>query len=146
MTRQEPPTHRESIGKTIALRAGPGADAGAIALATLVLWQRIATQLEPVIGARGVDALFGRALHLAGKAHPCLAPDGLRGSSAAALEQVQQQLSAQGDELAREASLSLLAGFSDLLASLVGDSLTERLLRPAWEPTPKNENHEEHAP
>ena len=134
---------RESIGSAIAVLAGPGAGAKATAQATLALWRRMAAQLEPVIGARGVDALFGRASHLAGKRYGWLAVDGARGGSATALDRLHQRLAAQNDVAAREAAQFLLSAFADLLATLVGDSLTARLLAPVWEPSRSNKQQEQ---
>ena len=128
-------SHRycESIRTSMARRAGPYADGRATAFAALAVWRRMAAQLEPVIGARGVDALFGRALHLTGRQHPWLATAGVRGGSAAALDHVQQQLSAQQAAQATEAAQALLTGFTELLATMVGDALVTRLLGPAWD-------------
>ena len=44
--------------------AGEAPDASAIAEATLNTWRQVAARLAPVIGARGVDALFSRSLHV----------------------------------------------------------------------------------
>jgi len=51
---------REALHRSV----GTGSGAAALPAAFLGLWQQTARQLEPVIGARGVDVLFGRALHL----------------------------------------------------------------------------------
>jgi hypothetical protein len=137
--------HGEAIRRSIARRAGPHADARATALATRAIWRRVEAQLEPVIGARGVDALLGRALHLTGKAHPWLAAAGVRGSSDASLDHVQHRLAAQRVELAGAAAQALLTAFADLLTTLVGDSLASRLLDPAWD-APQPDSRQEHAP
>jgi hypothetical protein len=136
MSTLDPHARRESIATSIARRAGPGADASATARATLAVWDGMATQLEPVIGARGVDALFGRALHLAGKQFPWLAAEAVRGGSASALDHVQQRLADQGHAQASAAAQALLGGFTELLVTLVGDSLATQLLGPAWEAAP----------
>lgn len=136
--------HCESIRSSMARRAGPHADGHATALAALAVWRRMAAQLEPVIGARGVDALFGRALHLAGRQHPWLAAAGVRGGSANALDHVQQQLAAQQTAQATEAAQALLTGFTELLATMVGDALVTRLLGPAWD-VPAQPTAQEHA-
>jgi len=130
----ETPTRRDSIHGSIARRAGPHADARAVAQASLQLWLHMAAQLEPVIGARGVDALFGRALHLTGKAYPWLTGPGPGGGSALSLDLVRQRLEEQAAGHATGAACALLTAFTELLATLIGDSLTNRLLAPAWEP------------
>ncbi len=133
MSTMDPRPYRESIRTSMARRAGPHADGHATALAALAIWRRMAAQLEPVIGARGVDALFRRALHLTGRQHPWLATAGVRGSSATSLDHVQLQLAAQQAAQATEAAQALLTGFTELLATMVGDALVNRLLAPAWD-------------
>lgn len=133
MSTMDPRPYRESIRTSMARRAGPQADGQATALAALAIWRRMAAQLQPVIGARGVDALFGRALHLTCRQHPWLATAGVRGSSDTSLDHVQQQLAAQQTAQAAEAAQTLLAGFTELLAAMVGDALVARLLGPAWD-------------
>ena len=144
MTTTDPRPYCESIRTCMARRAGPHADGRATALAALAVWRGMAAQLEPVIGARGVDALFGRALHLTGRQHPWLATAGVRGSSATALNHVEQQLAAQQAAQATEAAQALLTGFTELLATMVGDALVNRLLAPAWD-APAQATEQEHA-
>ena len=145
MSPMNPRPFCESIRASVARRAGPYADGRATAFAALAVWRRMAAQQEPVIGARGVDALFGRALHLTGRQHPWLATEGVRGSSAAALDHVQQQLATQQAAQATEAAQALLNGFTELLATMVGDALVTRLLGPAWD-APDQATAPEHTP
>ena len=77
--------HREAIRGTLAQRAGEAPDASAVAEATLSTWRQVAVRLAPVIGARGVDVLFSRSLHLTSKAFPWLAMVGDHGDGAALL-------------------------------------------------------------
>jgi hypothetical protein len=44
--------------------AGGFLDVNVIAEATLGTWHKVVTQLAPVIGVRGIDALFNRSLNL----------------------------------------------------------------------------------
>jgi hypothetical protein len=106
---------REAIRQTLVLGAGAGPEAGAVAAAVLGVWHRIGECLVPMIGARGVEALFGRALQLTASAFPWLAAAGEDKTS-----------------LAGVASVALLATFTELLATLIGASLTDRLLDPVW--------------
>ena len=88
--------------------------------------------LHPIIGHSGVGMLYKRSLHLVSPAHPCLAgmPEGEQatidfGSLRSAL---MGQTSANG----AAAGGALLQTVYELLTSLIGPSLTERLLRPVW--------------
>jgi hypothetical protein len=129
----------------LAQSAGESPDASAIAEATLSTWRQVADRLAPVIGARGVDALLSRSLHVTSKAFPWLAMAGNDGSSAALLAGLKVRLASQEMAAAAEASHALLVNFTELLATLIGASLTERLLAPVWLP-PSPESEQESAP
>ena len=116
-----------------ARQSAAGADASRIVQMAVSIWKDAGTALSPIIGQIGVDALFKRSIHLTRGAYPCLAtvledkaqPDGL-----AAL---QDALAQQTTATAVAANVALLQNFQDLLISLIGLSLTERLLRPVWD-------------
>lgn len=105
-----------------------------IADAAVAVWTVIDGALSPVIGARGNAALYKRSLHLARAQYPWLAAayegavqPGDYGALRAALA---QQTATQASQAHEE----LLRIFHDLLADLIGRSLTERLLQAAWPP------------
>lgn len=126
-----------AIQSTLARCAGESPDARAAAEATLGTWRRMAAQLVPVIGERGVEVLLTRALHLTSAAFPWLASAGERGEMAATLASIRAALERQDDAVAAEASCALLVTFTEVLTTLIGEPLTERLLGPVWEaPSP----------
>ena len=124
----------KAIGMLLAQRAGKTPDAKAIAAAAADTWPRVTARLVPVIGARGVDVLFRRALHLTSSSFPWLRLVGEDGGHITVLESLTTRLAEQEASSAAEASCALLVAFSDLLATLIGESLTERLLGPVWAP------------
>ena len=128
MSTAEPDLRRDAIRATLTQRAGGDPDASAIAEATLNTWHQVAARLAPVIGARGVDVLFSRSLHLTSSAFPWLAITGDHGDSAALLASLKARLAGRETDAATEASHALLVTFTELLATLIGESLTERLL------------------
>jgi hypothetical protein len=132
MSAAEPDLRRDAIRATLTQRAGGNPDAGSIAQATLDTWQQVAERLVPVIGPRGVDALLGRALHLTSKSFPWLAMTGSAAESALLLAGLKTRLAGGETTAAAQAGLALLATFVELLATLIGASLTERLLTPVW--------------
>lgn len=136
---------REAIRGALARSAGAVPDASAVAEATLGTWRQVAARLAPVIGARGVDALFGRSLHVTSKAFPALAKVQNGGDGAARLAALKACLAGQEPAAAAEAGQALLVNFTELLASLIGAPLTERLLAPIWLP-PSPESERETAP
>src|SRR5450755_2960801 len=65
---------RDAIRTALAPRVGlPNADATVEASAAT--WRLVAAQLAPVIGARGLEVLFRRALHKTTAAFPWIAAD-----------------------------------------------------------------------
>lgn len=111
---------------------------------TVDVWRQISVQLAPVIGERGVEVLLGRALHVTSAAFPWSASARGHGSGAGSLGAFVARLEARDANATAEASQALLATFTELLASLIGASLSERLLAPVWtssspSPTPRAE-------
>lgn len=120
------------IAAFLAHRAGATGTASQIAEATAAAWQEIDAALTPIIGSRGVAALFKRSLHLNRQVHPCLA--GMLESVQTTLDvaPLKAVLAQQSSAEAAAAGGDVLQTFYELLTNLVGPSLTERLLRSVW--------------
>lgn len=123
-----------AIRRTLAHRAGDAPDSRAIAEAALDTWRGIADRLEPLIGRLGVDALFNRALHITCKTFPWLAVADTDGNAATQLAGLKAHLACGEPAAAAEAGSVLLITFTGLLADLIGESLTWRLLEAVWSP------------
>lgn len=108
-------------------------DAGA-ARAVVAVWRDVDLALRPVVGPRGVVALFNRSAHLAAAAHPWLGLAGQDPASPLDLGALQALLLAHGANQALPAGNRLLDELHGLLEHLIGRVLTERLLRTAWGP------------
>jgi hypothetical protein len=118
---------------TLAHLAADGADAVRIAETAANTWRQVESALAPIIGRRGVSALYKRSLYLARVHHPCLTA---LYASTGQLEEViglQAALSQQTAADAQAAHDALLRTFHDLLSNLIGPSLTQRLLGPIWD-------------
>lgn len=99
-------------------------------------WERLVAQLSPLIGEVGLCALFARARHLSSpERHPYAANAELR-SSKILLETLAAQLQTMEPAQARAYNAALLATFTRLLAGLIGEALTARLLNTAWAERP----------
>lgn len=125
---------RQSIRIAIKRRAGKASDANALADATFRTWQEMETQLAPVIGTRGVDVLFARALHMTSATFPWLDTPRDRKDNEDRPGSVKRRLADREPGVAEEASVALLATFVELLTKLIGENLTERLMKTAWAP------------
>ena len=118
------------ITAPLAYRVHAHADAAQIARAVVGLWDEIDDALTPIVGAGGVVALYQRSLHLTATAHPWLAIKANGGDPA----NLQSLLAQQSPADAAAGGSAFLLTFHGLLSSLVGPSLTERLLRSVWAP------------
>jgi hypothetical protein len=107
-----------------------------VAAAVAATWAEIDDLLNPIIGRRGVAALYNRSLHLSEREHTWLG-EGHAGSLAALnTEALQRALSLRPPMAAAQAAAAQLQSFHDLLSSLVGPSLTKHLLGSVWASAP----------
>jgi hypothetical protein len=111
-----------------------GADPQDIADAAVAVWTAIDGALSPVIGARGNAALYKRSLHLARAQHPWLAAAYVGAVQPGDYSALRAALAQQTATNALQGHEALLTTFHDLLADLIGRSLTRRLLQAAWSP------------
>ena len=134
MTTNHSTAHREAIRRTLAHHARGAGNPGTIAHATLTTWRPVAARLAPIIGTGGVDVLFKRSLHLTSVAYPWFAVAAEGWDDAALLASLEACLVDREDKNAVEAAQALLVTFYELLESMLGESLTRRLLGPVWTP------------
>lgn len=114
--------------------AGESVDAVRIAEIAVSIWEGVGVALAPIIGQPGVAALFKRSVFLTRDTHPCLsAVNESTLSSKNELAMLQMLLAQQASAEAVAVNVALLQNFHELLVSLIGASLTERLLRPVWD-------------
>lgn len=127
-------TPRPALTEPLSERVPQGASALQIATALGPLLLDLDAALSPIIGPRGVTALWQRSLHLTSAVHPWLAAGQPGGLTALDPSLLATAIVQRGDGDAAAAVNALLLAFHELLASLIGLSLTERLLRTVWAP------------
>ena len=146
MTPLENAALRQLALKVLAQHAGPAAGSRALGAAARRAYDDLARVSAPLIGQVGVDALTGRALHLAQREYPWLV--GTREGTPARTErtpgtppperaegpftQVVVCLKRQDPAVATEAAGVVFATLTRLLVTFIGEPLTTRLLRKAW--------------
>ena len=132
------------IVASLAQSVGPNADTARIAQAIVSTLQDMTAALTPIIGQQGVVALYRRSLHLCASNHPRLAGTYDSVQTALDLIALNSVLVEQREVDALFFGEVLLTTFYELLITLIGPSLTARLLRGVWEPslsdTPSQEN------
>lgn len=116
----------------LAANAAHAAQAASIAVTT---WSAMDAALSPIIGQRGFAALYKRSLQLTRVEFPCLATVQEGVLNLAEFSALHAVLAQQPSASAAAASAALLENFYDILTSLIGRPLTDRLLRPICETT-----------
>jgi len=86
----------------------------------------------PLIGHIGVEALTGRALHLAQREYPWLAPTYEAQPAHGLFPKVVRCLEQQEPGVATDAAGVVFARMIELLVTFVGEPLTASLLQKAW--------------
>ena len=116
----------------IANLAARGADPVQIALLSVAIWRAIHADLAPIVGQRGVSALYERSLHTTAVNFPWLnaARDATRDTTPGfgEFEALREALSHQPGTVSAAANDALFTSFFELLSSLIGESLAGRLL------------------
>lgn len=125
-------TGAQRIEAALTRQVEAGADSEVIADAACEFWRRIDATLSPIIGRHGMAALFRRSLHLTLVAHPSLATAAAATSAPGDFTALRAVLAGHAGADAVPLNAALLATFCDLLSSLIGATLTERLLNPVW--------------
>jgi hypothetical protein len=86
----------------------------------------------PLIGQLGVDALTGRAIHLAQREYPWLADARDAEPAPEPFAHVIVCLARQDPAIATEGAAAVFATYAGLLITFIGEPLTTGLLRKAW--------------
>jgi hypothetical protein len=118
----------EGLSHPFEVNSDPVATAGEL----VRIVQEIAAVLTPFLGARGVAALYQRALHVARAHHAWLAGAVEIAQPTLDLIALKAAFARQDRAEAAAAATTVLHCFHDLLASLIGSALCERLLDPVW--------------
>lgn len=111
--------------------------------AAIVLWEKLATEVISIVGAGGFDSLYARSVFLAQSRFPWLAAGAAPAQAGHRFASLKTSLAAQTPAHASEANRLLLVTFTDIVASLIGETLTTGILRSAWGNATADENGKE---
>lgn len=100
--------------------------------AELELWEQMATQIISLVGEGGFNSLYARSLFLTRATFPWLATGSPSPQTENRFAELKLSLDSQTSAQASAANRLLLITFTDILASLIGEQLTTRILRAAW--------------
>jgi len=96
------------------------------------LWEQMAIQIISIVGEDGFDSLYARSLFLSRSTFPWLTASPLPPKTDHRFAELKGSLEGQTPAQASEANSLLLITFTDILASLIGEPLTTRILQLAW--------------
>jgi len=96
------------------------------------LWQLLSSQLISLIGEGGFNSLYDRSLHLTRAAFPWLTAGEPSRPAECRLSDLKVSLAGPSAAETSKASHMLILTFTNILASLIGESLTIDILCSAW--------------
>lgn len=99
----------------------------------LNLWKLMAAELILIIGDGGFDSLYARSVFLSQSTYPWLASGSGPVQTDQRFADLEKSLKEKPATLAREANCLLLITFTNILASMIGERLTTRILNSAWD-------------
>ena len=105
---------------------------GEAADAAINLWEQMATQIISIVGEGGFDSLYARSVFLTQSTFPWLVVGALSPQAGHRFAELKMCLQGQTPEQAGEANSLLLITFTNIMASLIGEQLTARILRSSW--------------
>lgn len=123
---------RDNVAAFLEGAVSAGATSEELAALVATTFRAIDQALVPIVGPRGMAALYKRSLHLSRPMHPWLPATAQGPESEMDVAALTTALAERTSEDAAAAGTRLLKSFRALLATLIGESLTERLLRPVW--------------
>lgn len=97
----------------------------------VILWERLATELTLIIGDRGFASLYARSLNKASAEFAWLEPHPSK-ASADAFKLLASNIATRAPEEAQAANSAVLNIFIDTLIILIGDLVTNSIIRAAW--------------
>lgn len=115
-------------------RVGDSPDASQTALTVEAIWREINASLSPVLGERGVAAIYKRSLYVTTN-YPWLMRLHRDVDGVIDVNALSSAFREQPGPDASSAARALLQSFYLLLTTLIGASLTERLFRSVWAST-----------
>ena len=98
----------------------------------LGLWEKLALELVVIIGEGGFSSLYARSVFLSKARFPWLIDTTSPEKTKQPLVELRTKLAGRTFEEISAANILLLRTFSDILVTLIGEELTNIILRSAW--------------
>jgi hypothetical protein len=107
-------------------------DAKVLALAAITRWEQLTSRLTPLLGPDSVYLIYRRSLDLNKAIFPWLPMDSSNSSFKVRFNELRLCLEEQPVDDSLRANFALLFTFVEVLAALIGESLTTVFLRSAF--------------
>ncbi|EQD40071.1 hypothetical protein B1A_16602 [mine drainage metagenome] len=98
----------------------------------IVSWEQLATHLVSIIGESGFNSLYARSVFLAQSTFPWLVASSPLPQTDDRFVELRISFEGQTPVQVSEANSLLLIIFTDVLASLIGEQLTTKIVRSSW--------------
>lgn len=100
--------------------------------AAIKLWELMATEIISIVGESGFNSLYSRSIFLTQSTFPWVTASTKSPLTDQRFAELKMNFEGQTPAQAIEANRLLLITFTDILASLIGEQLTNTILRSAW--------------
>lgn len=100
--------------------------------AAIKLWEQMATEIISIVGESGFNSLYSRSIFLTQSTFPWVTASTKSPLTDQRFAELKMNFEGQTPAQAIEANRLLLITFTDILASLIGEQLTNTILRSAW--------------
>ena len=104
----------------------------AIGDVAIELWEGLSKSLTVIIGIEGFEALYDRSLHLVAATFAWLDHDAAPSTNLSRFACLKSGLEGRDFDESVKASALLLSTFTGVLSTLIGQQLTNNILRSAW--------------
>lgn len=109
--------------------------AAKVADGAIDLWAQMASQITLIVGENGFNSLYARSVFLCRPRFPWLAPNVPPPHGNYQFSELKMRFQGQPADQISAANCLLLITFTDILAGMIGELLTIRILNLAWEIT-----------
>jgi hypothetical protein len=103
-----------------------------VAGVAITFWEQMAAEVILIVGDDGFNTLYAKSISLTQSRFLWLVASPLGQQSDRCFAELRTSLEGQTSAQASEANILLLITFTDILASLIGELLTTRILNLAW--------------
>lgn len=100
--------------------------------AAIALWTPLAIHVISIVGEAGFDSLYARSVFLTQSTFPWLVVSSPSLNTSHHFAALTASFEGQPSDQARAANCLLLITFTNIMASLIGEALTTRILSSAW--------------